>query len=226
MLVSCTNGVELKEKPSKEIIAVFNHLDTLKSEAMQGDLIVRLSDDLVSEQTKYINETDQSYSHAGLIIEKDGKKMVCHISPDPVHLDTIQFIPIDSFVNPSVNIYCALYRYNLSKGERDSLSLAIENFRNNNARFDRVYDLATDDKLYCSEMIYKSLKWATHGRIICKESLIPKRMLRLMTAYFKKEHATVPLLEKRKIMTIDNLYLMPNCSRLIKIELKRFPGQK
>ncbi|HEY0751103.1 MAG TPA: hypothetical protein VGD26_08100, partial [Chitinophagaceae bacterium] len=39
-------------------------LDSIHSVIQEGDLIVRLGDDLLSEQIRYLSEKDQSFSHA------------------------------------------------------------------------------------------------------------------------------------------------------------------
>lgn len=92
---------------------ILRNMDSLKLMAREGDLIVRAGDDLLSEQIRYINEIDKTYSHSGLIIERNNQKMVCHIAPDAAPADTIQYIPIDSFINTSkiLNALCTGIHY-------------------------------------------------------------------------------------------------------------------
>lgn len=198
-------------------------LDSIYSVIQEGDLIVRLGDDLLSEQIRYLSEKDQSFSHAGIIIEKEGKKWVCHIAPDEIGADTVRYDPIDSFINPKKNILCGIYRYDLSTVEKDSFLTNLKQYHASNAVFDRRYDLGTDDKIYCSEMIAKSLKRATHNRIVFKEAVLPKKLLPFMYAYFKNENATRKEIAERKYISIDNLYLMPQCTQVLKLPVKFFP---
>ncbi len=200
-------------------------MDSLKLIARDGDLIVRAGDDLLSEQIRYINEIDKTYSHSGLIIEVGNEKMVCHIAPDQSPADTIQLVPIDTFINTKKNLKCALYRYKLSGVEVDSMKSIIGELRRRDIRFDRRYDMATPNSLYCSEMIALCLEYATKNRMSIKLAKIPKRMHKLMMGYFKQENVTSKILIERNIVTIDNLYRRPDCGLVMEFPLKYFPGQ-
>jgi len=202
-----------------------NNIDTLKSNAQKGDLIVRLNDDLISEQVKQLNETDKTYSHAGLIVERNGEKFVCHIMPDLDGADTIQLTPIDSFIDPTKNIKCALYRYSLMPIEKDSLQASLLQYKNDDVRFDKVYNLKSNNFLYCSEMIAKSLDKVTNGRIQIKDIKVPEKMKRMLIRYFR-QYSNAKQMVEGSFITIDNLYLIPSCSLVTKFDLKIFPGNK
>jgi len=201
------------------------NIDALKNVAKNGDLVVRLTDDIISNQVAYLNEKDKSFSHCGMIAEQDGKKFVCHIAPELAGADTIQFIPIDSFLNPDKNIKCALYRYNFSQIEKDSMYAYILQAKSRGARFDRSYNFDTDEKLYCSEMIAKAIKAATAGRVVCKGFLIPQKMQKIVMAYFKNEKDIKNRINKQTYISLDNLYLIPECKQMMSFPLKHFPGQ-
>ncbi|MDQ6888997.1 MAG: hypothetical protein M3Z56_01760 [Bacteroidota bacterium] len=200
-----------------------NDIISLKKAVNQGDLIVRMTDDLISEQIKFLNEKDKIYSHAGLVIVKNKQPFVCHIAPNEINGDTIQIEPIDSFINPSRNISCALYRYDLLPNEKDSLIKILLNYKAKNIHFDWLYDLNTDNKMYCAELIEKALKKATGNRSIIKESNIPLGMQPAVLAFFRNEHITKKNVAQRKIITIDNLYLRNDCKLMMKFQLKYFP---
>ncbi|MBA2249771.1 MAG: hypothetical protein H0W12_06220 [Chitinophagaceae bacterium] len=200
------------------------NVDSLKKSAREGDLIVRLGDDYISDRIKYLSENDKSYSHAGVIIFKDNLLYVCHIYPDDVKgADTIRYELLDSFIKPRTNMNCALYRYDLSDIERHAFIDKLSEFHNQKIHFDRVYDTSTDNYLYCSEMIYKALKFSTNNRITCKLTLIPKNMLPLMRIYFKKYKPRKNEIEERPFMAIDNLYNLPACRLILKTPVKYMP---
>ena len=201
------------------------NLNTLKNTARSGDLLVRLSDDIVSQQVTGMNERERLYSHGGLIAQTGGKLYVYHITPDLPGADTIRIEPIDSFINPDKNIRCALFRYQLSAVEKDSAIRVIETDKAKDIRFDMVYDLASNDKMYCSEMISKALTKATNSKMVFRTINAPERMKKLLLIFFKKQHLTKEVIDNRKFISLDNLYLRPDCKELMHFDLKIFPGQ-
>jgi len=203
---------------------VFKNLDSLKRVSSPGDLLVRLGDDLLSYQIKYLNETDQSYSHAGMIIEKGAEKLVAHIAPDELDRDGVNYIPIDSFLNPAKNLKCALYRYDITPAEKNATVAAIEKYKQGNLHFDRLYDLSTVKEMYCSEMIKNAVTSATSERIKFKEVNIPPKMQPALYNYFKKQVSKKTIAE-RKIITIDNLYRIPESSLVMQFQLKYLAGE-
>ena len=213
----------IKELSTNDQIA--ENIKQLKETAQTGDLLVRLNDDVISDRVRFINEKDKTYSHTGLVIERNNEKYVAHISPEPGLGDTIQYIPIDSFINPVKNIKCAMYRYEMSNNEKQKMAFIIDSFKTAGIRFDPVYELTSDDKLYCSEMISKALKQATNNRIVCRETTVPKNMQKAVVMFFKTQKISPKQASLQKIMTIDNLYLREDCTMLMQFQLKYFPEQ-
>ncbi|HVF82453.1 MAG TPA: YiiX/YebB-like N1pC/P60 family cysteine hydrolase [Flavisolibacter sp.] len=222
---SCQQKLADKQLPplSQEEMVIRN-LDSLKKIASAGDLLVRLGDDLLSYQIKYLNEADQSYSHAGMIIEKGVEKLVAHITPDDPDKNGINYIPIDSFLNPAKNLKCALYRYTLNAEEKKNTIATIEKYKQLDVQFDRLYNLKTGGDMYCSEMISKAIESATAERIKFKPVNIPVKMQPALYNHFKKQ-LTKKTIAERKIITIDNLYRIPECSLVMQFQLKYLPGE-
>lgn len=201
------------------------HIDNLKNVCEPGDLLVRLGDDFISDRIRYLSTTDHSYSHAGIIVMHNNKKMVCHIYPDDFvpGADTVRYDIIDSFLNTRTNLKCALYRYDLSPDEKMEVQAELNAYHNKKVHFDKRYELETDDKVYCSEMIYKALKKVTNDRIVIKQSPVPQNMQHLISIYFKKYNFSKQVISSRKIIAIDNLYNNPHCRLIMKFALKNMP---
>ena len=212
-----------KELSGEEQVLV--NIDSLKQKAQDGDLIVRMTDDLISEHIKLLNEKDKKYSHAGLVFKNNGQLFVYNISPGEDGGDTLKMTPIDTFVNPAKNLSCALYRYDLLNQEKDSLHSLLKQYKKNGVSFDGVYDLKTNKKMYCAELIDKALTQATNNRIIIRQANIPQKMQGNVYYFFRKENISKETIAVRKIITIDNLYLRPDCQLIISFPLKYFPGQ-
>lgn len=229
VIVSCNNNSQNKTIAliPKQIVSdtIQQHIDSLKKLCETGDLVVRLGDDFVSDRIRYLSAIDHSYSHAGIIVMHNNNKMICNIYPDDVvpGADTVRYDPIDSFLNRKTNLTCALYRYDLSESEKVNLEKELNSYYNNKIHFDKKYDLASDDKMYCSEMIYKALKKISADRILIKQSLIPENMQNMILIYFKEYNFTKNIISRRKIIAIDNLYNNPNCRLIMKFVLKDIP---
>jgi hypothetical protein len=202
------------------------NVDTLKARSQAGDLVVRLTDDVVSDVIKNMNETDKAFSHAGIVVWQNNRKMVCNITPDESEkgADTIRYEPLDSFVNPKYNLAAGLFRYRFTDTERQVFLAALDSFKRLQPHFDEQYNYATDNKLYCSEMIAKALTKASGGRIVCGQVYLSEKMVKLFKIYYKKYNYTEAQIRKVPYVPIDNLYRMPDCTELMRIQLKYIQG--
>jgi hypothetical protein len=195
-------------------------IDNLKNMAEEGDLIVRLGDDMLSYSIKFLSETDHSYSHAGIIVKEGSQKKVLHITPDTAVHDLIQSIAIDSFIDPKKNLVAGLYRFQLSSAEKALFLERLHSYEKQGVKFDRKYDVKTDNYLYCSELIAKSLATATNNTVMIRQSQVPRNMLPLMYAYFQKDSIPKKRLQQGKYITIDNLYRNGRTTELVKLQLR------
>ena len=89
----------------------------------------------------------------------------------------------------------------------------------NKLQFDMNFDLSTDDKMYCAEMIAKSVEQATGRRITFSMSLITpglkeKYIKKLLS---KKVIPSAKVAEQREYLALDNLYMNPHCREVTKI---------
>lgn len=124
-----------------------------------GDLIVRRGDDMTSYMLSRMNVEDKTYSHCGIVVVEDGKPYVYHSiggedNPDEVlRKDSAAF-----WCSPANNLAYAVYRYSYPDTIINSIVKCVDSFYSQQIKFDMDFDLGTDDRLYCSEMIYKGQK--------------------------------------------------------------------
>jgi Permuted papain-like amidase enzyme, YaeF/YiiX, C92 family len=206
--------------PEQQLLA---DLDTLKARASAGDLVVRLTDDIVSDVIRNMNDSDKVFSHAGIVVMEGKRKMVCNITPDDKEntgADTIRYEPLDSFMNPQYSLKGGLFRYALQQQERRVFMATLDSFKRLRPHFDEQYNYATDNKMYCSEMIAKALHQATGGRINCGQIYLSEKMVKLFKIYYKKYNYTEEQIRKVPYVPIDNLYRVPGCAELMRIQLK------
>lgn len=132
-----------------------------------GDLLVRRGDDMTSYMLSQLNLNDKTYSHCGVVVVEDGFPFVYHSiggedNPNQVmRRDSAQL-----WCSPAGNHAFAVFRYHVADSVRDKLVQAVYEFYHERRMFDMSFDMATDDRLYCSEMIYKAMEKATGGEPI------------------------------------------------------------
>jgi hypothetical protein len=231
IISSCSSTTAEKKIELTPEQRIQQKIDTLKVTAQDGDLITRMNDNLISFHVKNLNDTDRTFSHAGVVMTRNGQKMVCNIDANEHGYDTVRYDPIDSFINPKQNYICGLFRYKISDTEKQNFISELNKYHDKNAHFDRVFDLETDSLIYCSEMIAKSMTRATKGRLVFKETTLPKYILPVITKFFEKDapknvskKVVRQVVKQRKYISIDNLYLTPDCTELMSFKLKYFPG--
>lgn len=201
-----------------------NNIKTLKEIAQDGDLVVRLNDDVISIQLRNFNGSDKAFSHSGIVVTKGTQKMVCSVLPGQANTSPVVYAPLDSFIDPTTNISCALFRYQLTPAEKADFLTNINALSTKKIYFDSTFNINNDDSLYCSEMIYKTLKTATHDRLKFKLSYIPKKMQPMVVRFYRNRFDREKI-ARRQIMFIDNLYRIPECRELMRFKLKHFPGE-
>ena len=186
----------------------------------EGDLVLRCGGDLISESLSDFSQKEKLYSHSGFAMMDNGtmyiySNMAGDINPDEIiHRDIV-----DSFITPVYNIAVGVYRYDIINTELEKLKKIVHTHYMNKLQFDMNFDLSTDDKMYCAEMIAKSVEQATEKRIIFSKSLITPA---LKEKYIKKLLAkkVVPsakVAEQREYFALDNLYMNPHCREVTKI---------
>jgi hypothetical protein len=220
---SCTISDKKVELTPEQITQL--QIDTLKNTAQDGDLITRFNDNLVSFQVRNLNLRDRTFSHGGIVMTKNGQKVVCNIDANTEGMDTVRFDPIDSFINPQENFVCGLFRFNLSETERQDFLANLNAYHDKHAHFDKIFQMSTDSVVYCSEMIGKSLMKATHNRFQFQEAMIPRRMLKIVGKYLEP-FASAELVAATKYIPVDALYLDTDCKELMRFKLKHFPGEE
>ena len=176
-----------------------------------GDLILRTGTDYSSDQVKLMSKTDKTYSHGGIAVIDSGTIYVYHVEPDYHYInDKVRKEKLDSFCNPAHNYGFAIARYTLTESESKEFVRYLDKQYQKKIPFDMGFDLKTDDKMYCSEMIKKGLALSTnHKIIIATDRMNDKSKYKLIKQYFKlKEKDFV----NREIIPIDHLFINPNCS--------------
>ncbi len=192
-----------------------------------GDLILRCGDDNTSYTLKDFSHTEKLYSHSGIALKTDSGIYVYHNMAGDFNPDEImRHDRIDSFLTPATNIAFGIYRYNLSDNEKGKLKEIIFAHYKNKLPFDMNFDLREDEKMYCAEMIYKSIEKATNSRIVFDKSGVTNELKRkyIKLALANKVIYSTKGVDQREFVAIDNLYLNANCKQVFKHIFKENTG--
>src|SRR6185437_5283891 len=120
-----------------------------------GDLVVRTGTGVSSYMLCTMNQYDKTYSHCGIVAIENGYPFVYHSiggedNPDArVRRDSANF-----FFSPYNNMGFGIARYDLNEAEVNKLLQKARQYYIERRKFDMDFDLKTDDRLYCAELVY------------------------------------------------------------------------
>jgi len=126
-----------------------------------GDLVMRTGADVISYMLCQMNQENKTYSHCGLVMVENGYPFVYHSiggedNPDEVlRRDSAKF-----FLSPANNLGFGIARYDADSQHIDKLHKVVDRFYKEKHKFDLQFDLATNDRLYCAEFVYKAMNEA------------------------------------------------------------------
>lgn len=134
-------------------------IDSSKALMEEGDILVRSGNDLISMTLARFNTIDKTYSHCGILIKDSiGNWVVIHsIGGEDNPDQKLKKEDLGSWLAPEHVDGFGVVRYDLSSEQLSQLKKQVQLQYRLPVRFDMDFDLSTDDRLYCSEFIYKTL---------------------------------------------------------------------
>lgn len=168
LLVSACDDQSVKSKPKRkiEMIAINKTQESLIKLGIQnlkdGDIVLRTGNDVISNLFAQLNKTDKTYSHCGIAFYENHSWVVYHsIGGEDNPDEKLRREPFKNFVHPQHNLGFGICRYILPKKQLDTLHKIVHTFYAAQIPFDMKFDLQSNDRLYCAEMIYKAFNKAT-----------------------------------------------------------------
>lgn len=224
LITACNDTINTKSKPTALADSVLRErwklIEQIEDSIREGDLVVRCGNDYTSETLRDFSQHEKLYSHSGIALMENGvmyiySNMAGDINPDEV----MRRDNVDSFLTPVNNVAAGVYRYDFTPAELEKLKTIVSAHYNNKLQFDMNFDPATDNKMYCAEMIAKSVQQATANRITIPKSMVNDELRQkyLKLALDKKVLPSVKASEQREYWSIDDLYLNPYCHEVKKV---------
>jgi hypothetical protein len=194
------NSVQLLKIDSilKKRMLVFNKkvLPDAESTIQSGDLITRMGMDITSVLLSKLNTRDTSFSHCGIAMVENDTVFIYHnmggeFNPNQKMLRE----PLYQFANPENSKAIGIFRPQITPEQIKILSRDIVEKYTAGLMFDMDFDLSTDERQYCAEMVAKCFG----------------------EAFQNKNWVTISETENMKYITVESLYLNDKM-----LEIKRY----
>ena len=131
-------------------------------ELQNGDLVFRRGRSIES-QIVLLSDGNSDYSHAGIIYIKNKKPFIIHSVPGEINEENelIKMESVNEFLSKEKATRFAVFRLEnrLNSVTQEASDFAYECYLKK-ISFDNHYDLESNTKLYCTELIWKAYKTA------------------------------------------------------------------
>ena len=145
-LVISTSETQVKWSKAKPV----------SSDLKSGDLIFRHGRGFISNALMSFGQSEERYSHAGIIVIEEGKVYVYHaIGGEQNISNKLRKDLLENFCSPADVHAFGIYRSDLNPTQIKKIISGAGNHYISGLEFDTKFDLADDDKMYCTEFIYK-----------------------------------------------------------------------
>ncbi|MFT4203091.1 MAG: YiiX/YebB-like N1pC/P60 family cysteine hydrolase [Chitinophagaceae bacterium] len=167
--------------------------ETARHIIQTGDILTRTGNDLTSATLRKLNRNDQTYSHVGIASIENGIVYIYHAvggesNPD----EKLKRDRLSQYVNGYDNQGFGIFRFGWNAATKEAVREQAQNLYKKAIVFDMAFDLATDDKLYCTEFVAKTIEKIVHK-----------------TNYFKKD-----TLSGKRYIAPDAIFLHPECREI------------
>lgn len=196
-ILACNAPVEQSNSVAKPALSISN-LDTSKLQS--GDIVLRLGNDITSNMLAQMNTSDKRFSHIGFCFKEDDNWMVYHaLAAEFGEEKNMRKEPLEHFFNSENNLSIGIAFTNFNHGQRALLYQKVQQWQQAKIPFDMAFDLNTDDKLYCSEMVAKAINYSLDSNFIPFSDTLNKQF------YGIDDIIHSSLIEKVQFQTISKL---------------------
>ena len=157
-----------------------------------GDILLRRKSGIFSEIARNFSEHEKRYSHAGIAIKKNTDIVVFHsVTDSELGFNGVVVEDLLAFLKDVEE--WGVYRLTspLPAYFPQRLRSALQLHLDNNTAYDHDYDLSTNDKFYCTELIQYAINHALNDDvIIARRAFNQKRYVSIDDVYLN-DHFTL-----------------------------------
>ena len=217
LLQGCREQAGKTSRIAKAAISINDSLTSSgRSRLQDGDLLMRSDDDFESLSLQNFSQKDRTYSHSGMVFLEDSSWWVYHSMAGAENPgESLKREAFDSFVNPLKKTGFGIFRYALQPAEIDSLHRLYQKYYAERMPFDKSFNLSTNDSMYCSEIIFKSLQKVTQNRIILPTSVLTNFKPKTTSVHFKNT-----FFKRFEYIGLDDLYMNSFCKKIFTAQFK------
>ncbi len=179
----------------KATIAI-DQIHEMKPLVKSGDLILRTGKDFTSELMRKLSQHEKTYSHCGIASWENDTLFIYHALGGEWNPDQkLRRDLFEMFCNPYENRGFGIFRYKINHTQQKSIIDTARKFYKKGIMFDMKFDLATDDRMYCSEFVYKTIEKATKDSVVLGTTT----------------------LNHIQFIAVDNLFVNPFCNEIKRV---------
>jgi hypothetical protein len=131
-------------------------LNLSTADLKSGDIVLRQGKGFISEVFRKSSLRDRQFSHAGIIqVTRNGVFVVHVIGTSGNGGTDLKTEPVEEFCSSYENRSFAIFRYSFLSGKETQINQYLDSIKLQPVRFDQQFELASDESLYCSELVYK-----------------------------------------------------------------------
>lgn len=151
----------------------YHQISSIKKIIENGDIITRTGNDFTSRGLMTLNRRDETYSHCGIASIENDTVFVYHAlggewNPD----EKLRRDPLHIFTDPTSNTGIGVFRFDIPRSTKVNIVGVTKDFYTKEIMFDMDFDLNTNNRMYCTEFVYKTLVKASDATLAFNHSLI------------------------------------------------------
>ena len=134
---------------------------TINAESLRsGDIIFRRGPSVESRAVMTLDR-DSDFSHVGIVLRRNDAIFVIHVVPGEGEPEVTKIEPIEDYLRSDRAIAASAYRVVTDTPSSIETAVRTANqYVERNVPFDNKFDLASDEALYCTELVWRAYKKA------------------------------------------------------------------
>ncbi len=170
-----TSNISVKDslKFEANVLETAIALKTVEKLIQSGDVITRTGNDFTSQSLRKLNRRDNHFSHAGIAsIENDSIFVYHAVGGEYNPNQKLRREYFDLFSSPYENNALGIFRIQANKNTIQNIVQKAKSYMQQGLIFDLDFNLRTDDKMYCSEFVYKCFLIGSDNQVRFRHSFI------------------------------------------------------